>query len=83
MGQVAHFDVTEKLLELYVIKNALNDHLMPFPISILEVEKAHNDFHARFDATQRKYLYRIVNESRYSLLRREEHGKYAKTLMLI
>jgi tRNA pseudouridine38-40 synthase len=35
--------------------------LRPFPISILEVEKAHNDFHARFDATQRKYLYRIVN----------------------
>ena len=35
MGQVAHFDVTEKLLEPYVIKNALNDHLRPFPISIL------------------------------------------------
>lgn len=61
MGQVAHFDVTDKLLEPYVIKNALNDHLRPFPISILEVEKVHNDFHARFDATQRKYLYRIVN----------------------
>ena len=42
MGQVAHFDVTDKLLEPYVIKNALNDHLRPFPISILEVEKAHN-----------------------------------------
>ena len=25
MGQVAHFDVTDKLLEPYVIKNALND----------------------------------------------------------
>ena len=29
MGQVAHFDVTDKLLEPYVIKNALNDHLRP------------------------------------------------------
>ena len=61
MGQVAHFDINNKELEPFVIKNALNDHLRPFPIAILEVDEVDNKFHARFNARQRKYLYRIVN----------------------
>ena len=47
--------------EPFVIKNALNDHLRPFPIAILEVDEVDSTFHARFNALQRKYLYRIVN----------------------
>ena len=43
------------------IKNALNDHLRPLTISILDVKKVDENFHARFDAIQRKYLYRIIN----------------------
>lgn len=61
MGQVAHFDIHNKDLETYVIKNALNDHLRPFPISILQVDEVDENFHARFNAIQRKYLYRIIN----------------------
>ena len=61
MGQVAHFDINNKELEPFVIKNALNDHLRPFPIAILDVDEVDNQFHARFNALQRKYLYRIVN----------------------
>ena len=61
MGQVAHFDIQNKTMETYVIKNAINDHLRPYPISILHIEEANNSFHARFSATQRKYLYRIIN----------------------
>ena len=61
MGQVAHFDIHNKDLETYVIKNALNDHLRPFPISILQVNEVDENFHARFNAIQRKYLYRIIN----------------------
>ena len=61
MGQVAHFDIINKNLETYVIKNAINDHLRPHPISILNVEEVDQSFHARFNAVQRKYLYRIIN----------------------
>ena len=61
MGQVAHFDVINKHFETYVIKNAINDHLRPHPISILNVEEVDQSFHARFNAVQRKYLYRIIN----------------------
>ncbi len=61
IGQTAHFDIKKKSFDTYVIKNALNDHLRPLPISILDVEEVDENFHARFDAIQRKYLYRIIN----------------------
>ena len=61
IGQTAHFDIKKKSFDIYVIKNALNDHLRPLPISILDVEEVGENFHARFDAIQRKYLYRIIN----------------------
>ena len=61
IGQTAHFDIKKKSFDTYVIKNALNDHLRPLPISILYVEEVDENFHARFDAIQRKYLYRIIN----------------------
>ena len=61
MGQVAHFDIINKYFETYVIKNAINDHLRPHPISILNVEEVDQSFHARFNAVQRKYLYRVIN----------------------
>jgi len=34
IGQTAHFDVSKKNFDTYIIKNALNDHLRPLPISI-------------------------------------------------
>ncbi|MDG2417055.1 MAG: tRNA pseudouridine(38-40) synthase TruA [Pelagibacterales bacterium] len=61
IGQTAHFDIKKKSFDTYVIKNALNDHLRPLPISILDVVEVDENFHARFDAVQRKYLYRIIN----------------------
>jgi len=61
IGQTAHFDIKKKSFDIYVIKNALNDHLRPLPISILDVKEVDENFHARFDAIQRKYLYRIIN----------------------
>ena len=61
IGQTAHFDIKKKSFDTYVIKNALNDHLRPLPISILHVKEVDENFHARFDAIQRKYLYRIIN----------------------
>ena len=61
MGQVAHFDIINKHLDTHVIKNAINDHLRPHPISILNVVEVDHSFHARFNAVQRKYLYRVIN----------------------
>jgi tRNA pseudouridine38-40 synthase len=59
-GQVIHMDL-EQDWRPAVVRDALNAYLMPQPISILEAEKVADDFHARFSATGRRYLYRILN----------------------
>lgn len=60
LGQVAHFDL-QKEREPYVVRNAINYHLRPLPICVLNAEITDDEFHARFSAKKRHYLYRIVN----------------------
>jgi len=59
-GQVAHVDV-EKEFAPDKLQAALNFHLKPWPVAIVTAEVAAPDFHARFSATGRAYLYRIIN----------------------
>jgi tRNA pseudouridine38-40 synthase len=59
LGQVAHVDL-EKELAPGRVADALNAHLRPHPVAVLKAEAAAPDFHARFDAVRRVYLYRIV-----------------------
>ncbi|MDB5459385.1 MAG: tRNA pseudouridine synthase, partial [Caulobacteraceae bacterium] len=42
-------------------RNAINAHLMPEPIAVIEATVAQADFHARFSAKGRRYIYRILN----------------------
>jgi tRNA pseudouridine38-40 synthase len=60
LGQVAHADI-EKMLPPDKMRDALNAHLRPHPVAVLEAEVAADDFHARFQATARHYRYLIVN----------------------
>jgi tRNA pseudouridine38-40 synthase len=60
LAQVAHVDI-EKPIEADKLRDALNFHLKPAPIAVVASEVAAPDFHARFSATGRAYLYRIVN----------------------
>ena len=59
-GQVAHLDLAEDRRP-DTIRDAINFHLKPNPISVLAVEPAAADFHARFSASGRRYLYHILN----------------------
>jgi tRNA pseudouridine38-40 synthase len=59
-GQVAHFDL-EKEFAPDKVRDALNHFLRPQPVVVLEAGLAAYDFHARFSATMRHYLYRILN----------------------
>lgn len=59
LGQVAHFDL-EKVLSAEKVREALNHYLRPDPVSVLECAAAAPDFHARFSARARHYLYRLV-----------------------
>jgi tRNA pseudouridine38-40 synthase len=59
-GQVAHVDL-DREWDPRVLRNAINAHLRPHPVSVLGVEIVGDDFHARFKAVRRYYLYRIAN----------------------
>ncbi len=59
-GQVAHADIA-KAFAADKMRDALNAHLRPHPVAVLSADVVADDFHARFDATARHYLYRIVN----------------------
>lgn len=59
-GQVGHVDL-EKDWPPETVRNALNAHLVPAPIAILEASVAPEGWHSRFSARERRYLYRIVN----------------------
>ena len=59
-GQVASFTINKKI-ETDVIRDGLNQHLRPNPISIQKVELVNGEFHARFSAIKRCYEYKIIN----------------------
>lgn len=59
-GQTAHFDITREFAP-HVVENAVNQHLKPAPIAILDCALVDGEFNARFSATGRHYLYRIIN----------------------
>ncbi len=61
-AQVAHFDLKEDLVD-WKLREAINARLreMEAPVSVIAVEKVGNNFHARFSARGRGYLYRILN----------------------
>lgn len=60
LAQVAHIDL-DRGWPAATVRDALNFHLNLVPLSVLEAAEAPPGFHARFSATARRYLYRIVN----------------------
>jgi tRNA pseudouridine38-40 synthase len=69
LGQVAHFDLA-KSFAADTVRDALNFHLQPHAVAVLEAGETPADFHARHDAIERRYLYRIVNRRPPLTLRR-------------
>ena len=59
-GQVAHCDLRRDW-DPFRLSEALNHHLKPAPVAILRVARVAEDFHARFSATERRYLFRLVS----------------------
>ncbi len=60
LGQVAHFDLV-KTFEPGKVRDALNYHLRPNPVVVLDADETDSEFHARFSARSRHYLFRILN----------------------
>lgn len=58
-GQVAHCDLSRDW-DPFRLSEALNFHLKPDPVAILKAARVEDDFHARFSAVERRYLFRLV-----------------------
>lgn len=58
-AQVAHADIL-KQTDADTVQGALNFYLKNKPISVLKVEAVSDEFHARFSALRRHYLYRVL-----------------------
>lgn len=59
LGQVAHCDLT-KDWDPFRLSEALNYHLKPQPVAIVAAARVADDWHARFSALERQYLFRIL-----------------------
>ncbi len=59
LAQVAQCDLT-KDWEPFRLSEALNYHLKPLPVAILDCAQVTDDWHARFSAVERRYLFRLL-----------------------
>ncbi len=60
LAQIAHIDLESSIRD-DKLRDALNFHLAEAPITVLDAQLMPDDFHARFDAIERRYLYRIID----------------------
>ncbi|MEN9061959.1 tRNA pseudouridine(38-40) synthase TruA [Ponticoccus litoralis] len=58
-GQVAHCDMV-KDWDPFRLSEALNHHLKPAPVAIRACRAVPDDWHARFSAVERRYLFRLL-----------------------
>ncbi len=58
-GQVVHLDM-KRDWDPFRLSEALNHHLKPAPVAVLKAALVSQEFHARFSAVERRYLFRLV-----------------------
>ncbi|GKY87300.1 tRNA pseudouridine synthase A [Sinisalibacter aestuarii] len=59
-GQVAHCDMA-KDWDPFRLMEAVNYHLKPAPVAVVACAAVDEEFHARFSAVERRYLFRLVS----------------------
>src|SRR5690606_12458799 len=79
LGQVAHFDLS-KAWDPFRIREALNYHLRPAPVAVLEAQAVDEAFEARFSAKARHYEYRILTRRAPPVIERNHVWHVPKSL---
>ena len=59
-GQVAHADLSRDW-DPFRLSEALNYHLKPDPVAVTACARVADDWHARFSAVERRYLFRVIS----------------------
>ena len=70
-AQCAHADLIRDW-DPFRLTEALNAHLRPHPVAIRAAARVGDDFHARFSAQERRYVFRILNRRAPPAL---DHGR--------
>ncbi|MCS0494991.1 tRNA pseudouridine(38-40) synthase TruA [Ancylobacter sp. MQZ15Z-1] len=78
-GQVAHVELSRDWRP-DTVRDAMNAHLRPHPIAVLAAEAVADDFHARFSATGRRYVYRIITRRPDLALERDRAWRVLRPL---
>ncbi len=60
LAQVAHCDMA-KDWDAFRLSEALNYHLRDMRVAIVDCAQVDDDFHARFSALERRYLFRLIS----------------------
>ena len=78
--QSAHFDVKNKIQNIDKIIKSINFFLNNKKISIIKIKNKKNNFHARYSAKERIYLYIILNRPSPSALNKYREWHIRKKL---
>ena len=60
LAQIAHMDLGHEIRPAK-LRDAINFHMVGDPVTVLDAKIMPDDWHARFDAIERHYLYRIID----------------------
>ncbi len=77
LGQTAHFDLNMDI-SLEKLKRAINSNV-EHSIHVIKVERVRDDFHARYDAVSKKYVYSL-NMGEFNPLEKDFVYQYCKNL---
>lgn len=67
LGQVVHADL-KKNWDPFHLARGLNHFLRDYGVCVVHAEQVNDSFHARFSATRRSYVYKIINRPSFSPL---------------
>ena len=80
LGQSAHFDTKNKIHNIDKVIKSLNFFLNNKMISIINIKKKKSNFHARYSAKERIYLYIIRNRLSPSIVNKDREWHIRKKL---
>jgi len=60
LAQIAHMDLAAEIRP-DKLRDAMNFHMVADPVTVLDAQIMPDEWHARFDAIERRYLYRIID----------------------
>ena len=78
--QSAHFKTKCKIIDKNIFINSINFFLSKYTVSVLNIKKRSNKFHARHSASERIYKYFIINRSSSLVLEKDKAWHIKKKL---